>query len=54
MRSKLRAALEEIERLKQLQEGNSMLATRLGVENNLLREALAEIKRLVEAILARP
>ncbi len=54
LRSKLRAALEEIERLKQLQEGNSMLATRLGVENNLLREALAEIKRLVEAILARP
>ena len=54
LRSKLRAAQEEIGRLKQLQDGNYMLATRLGAENNLLREALAEIKRLVEAILARP
>ena len=53
LRSKLRAAQEEIGRLKQLQDGNYMLATRLGAENNLLREALAEIKRLVEAILAR-
>jgi len=31
-----------------------MLANRLGAENNLLREVLSEIKRLVEAILARP
>ena len=54
LRSSLHAAQEEIGRLKQLQEENHMLATRLGVENNLLREALAEIKRLVEAILARP
>ena len=53
LRSKLRAAQEEIERLKQLQDGNHMLATQLGAENNLLREALAEIKRLVEATLAR-
>ena len=52
--SKLRAAQEEIGRLKQLQDGNHMLANRLGAENNLLREALSEIKRLVEAILARP
>jgi hypothetical protein len=54
LRSKLRAAQEEIERLKQLQDGNYVLATRLGAENNLLRESLAEIKRLIEAILARP
>jgi hypothetical protein len=54
LRSKLRAAQEEIGRLKQLQDGNDMLATRLGAENNLLKEALAEIKRLVEAILAQP
>ena len=54
LRSKLRAAQEEIGRLKQLQDGNYTLATRLGAENHLLREALAEIKRLVEAILARP
>ncbi len=53
LRSKLRAAQEEIERLKQLQDGNHMLATQLGDENNLLREALAEIKRVVEATLAR-
>jgi hypothetical protein len=54
LRSKLRAAQEEIGRLKQLQDGNHMLANRLGAENNLLREVLSEIKRLVEAILARP
>jgi hypothetical protein len=30
-----------------------MLATQLGAENTLLREALTEIKRLVEATLAR-
>jgi hypothetical protein len=54
LRSKLRAAQEEIGRLQQLQDGNHMLANRLGAENNLLREALSEIKRLVEAILARP
>ncbi|WP_035350424.1 hypothetical protein [Edaphobacter aggregans] len=54
LRSKLRAAQEEIGRLKQLQDENYMLATRLGAENDLMREALAEIKRLVEAILARP
>jgi hypothetical protein len=53
LRSRLRAAQEEIGRLKQLQDGNHMLANRLGAENNLLREALSEIKRLVEAILAR-
>ena len=53
LRSKLRAAEEEIGRLKQLQDGNYMLATRLDAENHLLRESLAEIKRLVEAILAR-
>ena len=53
LRSKLRTAQEEIERLKQLQDGNHMLATQLGAENKLLREALAEIKRLVEATLAR-
>jgi hypothetical protein len=54
LRSKLRAAQEEIGRLKQLQDGDHMLANRLGAENNLLREVLSEIKRLVEAILARP
>ena len=54
LRSQLRAAQEEIGRLKQLQDGNHMLANRLGAENNLLREALSEIKRLVETILARP
>jgi hypothetical protein len=54
LRSKLRAAQEEIERLKQLQDGNHILATQLGAENNLLREALAEIKRLVDAMLTRP
>jgi hypothetical protein len=54
LRSKLRAAQEEIERLKQLQDGNYMLATQFGAENNQLREALAEIKRLVDTILARP
>ena len=53
LRSKLRAAQEEIERLEQLQDGNHMLATQLGAENTLLREALTEIKRLVEATLAR-
>ena len=53
LRSKLRAAQEEIERLKQLQDGSHMLATQLGAENNLLREALAEIKRLVEVTLAQ-
>jgi hypothetical protein len=53
LRSKFRDAQEEIERLEQLQEGNHLLATQLGAENNLLREALAEIKRLVEATLAR-
>jgi len=54
LRSKLAAAQQEIGRLKQLQDENYMLATRLGAENNLLREALTEIKRLVEAILPRP
>ena len=54
LRSKLSAAQAEIGRLKQLQDENYTLATRLGAENNLLREALAEIKRLVEAIHARP
>jgi hypothetical protein len=53
LRSKLRAAQEEIERLKQLQDGNHILTTQLSAENNLLREALAEIKTLVEATLAR-
>lgn len=52
LRSKLRAAQEEIGRLKQLHDGNHALVTRLEAENNLLRESLAEIKRLVEAILA--
>lgn len=54
LRSKLSAAQEEIGRLKQLQDENHALATRLGAENNLLRDGLAEIKRLVEAMLARP
>ncbi|HEY6412676.1 MAG TPA: hypothetical protein VIX42_03250, partial [Edaphobacter sp.] len=54
LRSKLSAAQEEIGRLKQLQDENYTLATRLGAENNLLRDGLAEIKRLVEAMLARP
>ena len=54
LRSKLRAAQEEIGRLKQVQDENYMLATRLGAENNQLREALAEIKKLVEARLPRP
>ena len=54
LRSKLRAAQEEIGKLKQLQDGDYMLATRLGAENKQLREALAEIKRLVEAMLTRP
>jgi hypothetical protein len=53
LQSRLRAAQEEIERLKGLQAENSMLATRLSAENNLLRESLAEIKRLAEAKLAR-
>jgi hypothetical protein len=53
LRAKLRAAQEEIERLRQLQDGNHMAASRLDAENNQLREALGEIKRLVEAILAR-
>jgi hypothetical protein len=54
LRSKLGAAQEEIGKLKQLQDGDYMLATRLGAENKQLREALAEIKRLVEAMLTRP
>ena len=54
LRSKLRAAEEEIGRLKELQDGNYVLATRLSAENNQLREALAEIKRLVDTMLPRP
>jgi hypothetical protein len=54
LRSQLLAAQEEIERLKHLQNGNAALATRLGTENDQLRQALAEIKRLVEARLTPP
>lgn len=53
LRSRLRAAEEEIARLKQLQDEHQMLSTRLGAENDLLRQTLAEVKRLAETRLPR-